>query len=91
MSQAVKVGIFMVVVLGLLAWLVMRVEDWSPWREAGRRVDAVFDSVEGLDDKAAVRVAGVRVGRVDGIALDGRRARVTLLLDPGVALAGAVV
>ena len=87
MSQAVKVGIFMVAALGLLAWLVMRVEDWSPWREAGRRVDAVFDSVEGLDDKAAVRVAGVRVGRVDGIALDGRRARVTLLLDSGVPLA----
>lgn len=86
MTQALKVGIFMVVLLGLLGWLIMRVEDWSPFREAGRRVDAVFETVEGLDDKAAVRVAGVRVGRVDGIELDGRRARVTLLLDPDVAL-----
>ncbi|HSM14652.1 MAG TPA: MlaD family protein [Thermoanaerobaculia bacterium] len=86
MAQAVKVGIFMTVTLALLGWLILRVEDWSPFAEEGRRVDALFDSVEGLDDKAAVRVAGVRVGRVDGIRLDGVRARVTLLRDAGVEL-----
>ena len=41
----------------------------------------------GLDDKSAVRVAGVRVGKVDGITLrpDGT-AVVHLALDPGVEL-----
>jgi len=83
MSQTVKVGIFMAVALVLLGWLILRIEDWSLFGEKGRRFDAVFDSVVGLDDKAAVRVAGVRVGRVDGVRLDqgGRRARVSLLLD----------
>ncbi|MEO8277435.1 MAG: MlaD family protein [Thermoanaerobaculia bacterium] len=85
-GQAVKVGIFMTVCLLLLGWLVLRVEDWSPWGAKGNRVDAVFDSVVGLDDKAAVRLAGVRVGRVDGIRLEGRKARVSLLLDQPVAL-----
>lgn len=88
MSQTVKVGIFMTVALALLAWLILKIEDWNPFGEQGRRIDAVFESVVGLDDKAAVRVAGVRVGRVDGIGLDegGRRARVTLLLDPNLVL-----
>jgi len=84
--QTLKVGIFMTIALVLLGWLIMRVEDWSPWAAAGVRIDAVFESVVGLDDKAAVRVAGVRVGRVDGIRLEGRRARVTLLLEQPVTL-----
>ncbi|KAB2962857.1 MAG: MCE family protein [Thermoanaerobaculia bacterium] len=87
MPQAVKVGIFMTAALVLLGWLILRVEDWDLFGAKGRRVDAVFDSIEGLDDKAAVRVAGVRVGRVDGIRLDGAKARVTLLLETDVALA----
>jgi len=92
MSQTIKVGIFMTVALVLLGWLILRIEDWSLFGEQGRRYEAVFESVVGLDDKAAVRVAGVRVGRVDGIRLDdgGRRARVSMLLEGGVTLtAGA--
>lgn len=88
MSQTVRVGIFMTVALVLLGWLILKVEDWSLFGDQGRRYEAVFESVVGLDDKAAVRVAGVRVGRVDGIRLDagGRRARVGLLLDGGLVL-----
>jgi phospholipid/cholesterol/gamma-HCH transport system substrate-binding protein len=86
MSQSIKVGIFMTVALVFLGWLILRVEDWNPFEPRGRRVDAVFESVAGLDDKAAVRVAGVRVGRVDGIRLDRDLARVTLLLDAGLDL-----
>ena len=84
-SQVVKVGIFMTICLVILGWLILRVEDWRLWGPKGARVDAVFDSVVGLDDKAAVRLAGVRVGRVDGISLEGRKARVSLLLDQPIA------
>ena len=81
MSQTIKVGIFMTVALVLAGWRILKIEDWNPFGEDGKRVDAIFDSVVGLDDKAAVRVAGVRVGRVDGIRLERRKARVTLLID----------
>jgi phospholipid/cholesterol/gamma-HCH transport system substrate-binding protein len=81
MSSAVKVGVFMTVALAALAFLVLRVEELELFGGRGPSVDAVFDSVAGLDDKAAVRVAGVRVGRVDGIRLADERARVTLRLD----------
>jgi phospholipid/cholesterol/gamma-HCH transport system substrate-binding protein len=86
MSSAVKVGIFATLGLVLLAWLIWKIEDINPFQEEGRRVDATFDSVAGLDDKSAVRVAGVRVGRVDGIRLQGKQARVTLLLEQPVEL-----
>ena len=86
MNQAVKVGIFMAITLLILGYMVLRVEHLTLFGEPGRSVEAVFDSVAGLDDKAAVRVAGVRVGRVDGIRLDGQRAVVNLLLETPVDL-----
>jgi len=86
MSSAFKVGIVAMLGLVLLAWLIWKIEDINPFREKGHRVDASFTSVAGLDDKSAVRVAGVRVGRVDGIRLDGTRALVTLLLEKQVPL-----
>ncbi len=86
MSQAVKVGLFMAVALVVAAVFIWRIEDINPFARGQRRVDAAFRSVAGLDDKAAVRVAGVRVGRVDGIRLDGGRARVSLLLEQPVGL-----
>ncbi|MCB1056982.1 MAG: MCE family protein [Acidobacteria bacterium] len=86
MSNVIKVGIFVTLCLAVLAYLIVKVEDWNLFGGAGQRVDVVFDSVVGLDDKAPVRVAGVRVGRVDGVTLDGRKARVSLLLDTPVPL-----
>jgi phospholipid/cholesterol/gamma-HCH transport system substrate-binding protein len=86
MSQAVKVGLFATVCLIVLAVLIWKIEDINPFTKEAKTVDAVFDSVAGLDDKATVRVAGVRVGRVQAVGLDGRRARVTLLLEQPVAL-----
>lgn len=81
MTQALKVGIFGVIALAVLAYLILQVEQWSPFAPKGVRYQAAFDSVAGLDDKASVRIAGVVVGRVDGIGLRDGRAMVTLLLD----------
>lgn len=87
MSQVVKLGIFGSIGLVVLALLIWRIEDIHPFqRQSGRRMSAVFDSVAGLDDKAAVRIAGVRIGRVDGVDLLGRRAKVGLRLEKPVTL-----
>lgn len=86
MSNIVKIGIFVTATLVLLAYFILKVEDLRLFGEEGRTVDAAFNSVAGLDDKAAVRVAGVRVGRVDGIRLSGDRALVSLLLESPVEL-----
>lgn len=83
MAQAVKVGIFAVICLVVLAVLIWNVEEINPFAAEQRRVDAVFDSVAGLDEKATVRVAGVRVGQVEALGLgpNGRNARVTIRLE----------
>jgi phospholipid/cholesterol/gamma-HCH transport system substrate-binding protein len=88
MSQMIKVGLFATVCLVILAVLVWKIEDINPFHKGGRHIEAVFGTVAGLDDKSAVRMAGVRVGRVDGIGLaaDGRSARLKLLLEQPVLL-----
>ncbi|MEO1083055.1 MAG: MlaD family protein [Acidobacteriota bacterium] len=86
MSQALRVGVFVSLCLAVIGYLVFQIEDFRFFGEEGQRIDVVFDSVAGLNEKAPVRVAGVRVGTVDGVALDGRRARVTLLIDTPLTL-----
>jgi phospholipid/cholesterol/gamma-HCH transport system substrate-binding protein len=78
----------MLVVLGILGYFVLKIEDVQIGHGAGtRKVTAIFDSVAGLDNKSVVRVAGVRVGKVSNIKLrpDGK-AEVTLDVDPEVIL-----
>jgi phospholipid/cholesterol/gamma-HCH transport system substrate-binding protein len=88
MSSAAKVGAFMLVILAILGYFVLKIEDVQIGHGTGaRKVTAVFDSVAGLDNKSAVRVAGVRAGKVSSIKLrpDGK-AEVTLEIDPDVVL-----
>lgn len=86
MSQALKVGLFAAIALALLAYFVMRIEDLNPFAAPARELEAEFESVAGLDDKATVRVAGVRVGRVDGIRLEDGKAVLRLVLETPVEL-----
>jgi phospholipid/cholesterol/gamma-HCH transport system substrate-binding protein len=88
MSSAAKVGVFMLIILAILGYFILKIEDVQIGHGTGaRKVVAIFDSVAGLDNKSAVRVAGVRVGKVSNIKLrpDGK-AEVTLDVDPDVVL-----
>lgn len=88
MSSAAKVGVFMIVILAILGYFILRIEDIAVGEGArARTIDVVFDSVAGLDEKSAVRVAGVRVGKVAAIRLtpDGK-ALATLEISDDVEL-----
>jgi phospholipid/cholesterol/gamma-HCH transport system substrate-binding protein len=87
MSSAAKVGIFMLIILGILGFFVLRIEDIKVGGGGTKKITAIFDSVAGLDNKSTVRVAGVRVGKVTDIKLrpDGKAA-VTLEIDKDVQL-----
>lgn len=74
-------------VLGVLAafvWLTLSVGGGAP-RDAHRFV-LLLDSALGLSEDNPVAIAGVRVGVVDRIVVEGRRARVTIAIDPSVQL-----
>lgn len=80
----------MIVILAILGFFILKVEDIrvGPGTET-KEIEALFDSVAGLDEKSAVRVAGVRKGKVKKIELrpeDLGRARVTLQIDQDVPL-----
>jgi phospholipid/cholesterol/gamma-HCH transport system substrate-binding protein len=78
----------MLIVLAILGYFILKIEDVQIGHGTGaRKVTAIFDSVAGLDNKSAVRVAGVRVGKVSKVKLrDDGKAEVTLDIDPDVVL-----
>jgi phospholipid/cholesterol/gamma-HCH transport system substrate-binding protein len=87
MTPAARIGLFMLVGLIILGVFIIKIED-IPVGERGDRlkVTARFPSVAGLDRKAPVRIAGVRVGKVETIALEASEAVLELSLDPYVQL-----
>lgn len=87
MSSAAKVGAFMLVVLGILGFFILRIEDIGlGGAETTQTIDVIFPSVAGLDEKSPVRVAGVRVGKVKEIRLEGANAIATLEIDSTIEL-----
>ncbi|PYQ28701.1 MAG: hypothetical protein DMF57_17320 [Acidobacteria bacterium] len=86
MSSAAKVGIFMLIILGVLGFFILRIERIHVGGAATNTVTAVFDNVAGLDNKSPVRVAGVRKGMVTEIDVRNGKARVTMQIDPDVEL-----
>ncbi|MDD5562353.1 MAG: MlaD family protein [Thermoanaerobaculaceae bacterium] len=87
MSHTARVGVFMLAALVVLGVFIVKIEEIPLGAKGGRvQFKAVFPSVAGLDEKSAVRIAGVRVGIVERITLQGDRALATLALERGVAL-----
>ncbi len=86
MSTAAKVGGFFLVALVLTGLMIWKIEDLRFGKAAGRTLTLEFDNVAGLKDKADVRLAGVRVGRVSRVRLVGGRAVVDLEISADVAL-----
>ncbi|HQN96711.1 MAG TPA: MlaD family protein [Thermoanaerobaculales bacterium] len=87
MTPTAKIGLFMLVALVVLGLFILEIEDIRIG--AGRQrqpVTARFPSAAGIDRKAAVRIAGVRVGKVEEVRLDGVDAVLELSLDADVRL-----
>ena len=76
-----KVGLL--VIVGVAATLFMLTRLTSDGASDGggyMRVYAMFNDVTGLAERSRIRMAGIPVGEIADISLDGRRARVELLV-----------
>ena len=74
-----KVGIFVLLGIILLTYFTIRVGRIAV-REDGYRAYSYVESAAGLDKNSPVRIAGVEIGKVEGIKLEGLKAKVTMLL-----------
>ncbi|MDD5434907.1 MAG: MlaD family protein [Nitrospira sp.] len=75
-STEVKVGLFVIISAVLLVYMTFKVGEFSIGGDKGYMIYAYFNSVSGLDNKAAVKIAGVAVGTVELIELEENRAKV---------------
>lgn len=83
-ANELKVGIL--VLLGILALVYMSLRVSKTERIKGDVYYVLFDNVSGLAKGAPVEVAGVIIGKVDGIYLEGNRAKVKLVISKDVRL-----
>lgn len=76
------VGVFVAVGLAALAMLAFKVSNLTGADVLdGYTITARFDNIGGLKEKSAVTMAGVRIGRVSAISLDGERYQALVTMD----------
>jgi phospholipid/cholesterol/gamma-HCH transport system substrate-binding protein len=83
--NAAKVGLLVLVTLAASIGIYRLVDEGSHGDE-GYSIYAIFDDVQGLVVKSRVVIAGIPVGTIDKITLQGDRARVDLLIEGTVKL-----
>ncbi|MBP7147418.1 MAG: MCE family protein [Acidobacteria bacterium] len=86
MSATARLGLFVLLALIIVGFFILRIEQISIGGSDQKTVRAEFPSVAGLDEKSPVRIAGVRVGKVDHVELRDGRALLTLSIDPEIRL-----
>ena len=84
LSAEAKVGLLVLMGSAVLLWMTFAVGKYEFGEKRGYTLQAVFDSVAGLDAKAAVRMAGVKIGTVERVELEDSRAKVTIRIYPDV-------
>ncbi len=84
LSAEAKVGLLVLVGAVILLYMTFAVGKYQFGEKKGYIITAEFDSVAGLDIKAAVRMAGVKIGAVEKVELIDSRAKLTLRIYPDV-------
>jgi phospholipid/cholesterol/gamma-HCH transport system substrate-binding protein len=84
MKLETKVGAFFVASIVVIGILILRVEklDLSSSKN-NHELFTYFGQVAGLAQQSTIRVAGVKVGEVRKIELEGQRAKITMALNKG--------
>lgn len=80
-----KVGIFVVAGIAILTYMTFTIGQFSLGKEKGYLLKVRFQSMAGVDLKSPVKIAGVDIGKVEGIRLDEDNvAELTLRIVDGV-------
>ncbi len=86
------VGVFVLVGIAALTYLAVKLGKLEVIGGGNQmEIVAEFNSVAGLKTGATVEIAGVQIGQVKRIGLNGDRAAVLLSLQPGVTVYGDAI
>ena len=85
------VGVFVLAGIVCLGYLAIRLGKLELFGTQGYVVFADFVSVAGIKLGDPIEIAGVRIGKVEGISLADDRARLTLRVSEGVKLQDDVI
>ena len=85
------VGVFVLVGIAALTYLAVKLGKLEVIGGNHYEIQAEFDSASGLKTGATVEIAGVQVGQVKKIGLNGDRAVVSFTVTPGVKLYGDAI
>jgi phospholipid/cholesterol/gamma-HCH transport system substrate-binding protein len=79
-SLETRLGIFVVFVILASVVIVETLNGWQ-FLHKSVRVSALFDTIQDLKQGSDVRMAGVRIGQVDAVAIENSKVRVTMRLN----------
>lgn len=75
------VGLTVIAALAIFFFSTLEIGSCSLLQPSGLRLVTRFDDAGGVEPRTEVRIAGVRVGEVESVALEDGRARMTLRID----------
>ena len=81
MNLEMIVGLFLLAGFASFSWIAVKMGDIRLFMEDSYPVSARFISISGLKEGAVVELAGVKVGKVSGIRLDGSEYEAVVDLD----------
>jgi phospholipid/cholesterol/gamma-HCH transport system substrate-binding protein len=84
-STTVKVGLFTLIAV-IAALLIHRFVDKTTGSSGGYLVFARMADASGLVKRSQVRIAGIPVGNIEDIRLEGGQARIDIRMNPGTEL-----
>jgi phospholipid/cholesterol/gamma-HCH transport system substrate-binding protein len=84
MKLEAKIGLFVVMALGALLFLSTQVTSLGKWGKEGYAVQAYIEDASGVEKHTHVLMNGVTIGDVEDLAIEGKKVKLTLMIDNGV-------
>ena len=84
MKLEAKIGLFVIMALAALLVLSTQVTSLGKWGQSGYPIEAYVDDASGLEKHTHVLMNGVTIGEVQEITIEGKRVRLSLLINDGV-------
>jgi phospholipid/cholesterol/gamma-HCH transport system substrate-binding protein len=84
MKLEAKIGLFVVMALGALLFLSTQVTSLGKWGKEGYLIEAYIEDASGIEKHTHVLMNGVTIGDVNDLSIEGKRVKLTLMIDKGV-------